>query len=126
MAATLADFRARFTEFADADSTPAEDRASDALVNIFLGEARGIHNKSKTATLYCAAHLLRIELDRRNNFDTDGESSEVIVGPLSYAAVPQAKGGEWEAFFTRTEYGKNFLIHERRYRGSAIAARVVG
>lgn len=122
---TLAEFRTRFVEFAE-DAADEDDRATDALIEIFLDEAAALHAKSKIAHLYCTAHLLRIELDRRQGLDTDGESGEVVVGPLSYVAVSQANTGEWEAFFTRTEYGRNFLIHEKRYRGSAIAARVVG
>lgn len=129
MAANLAAFRTRFYEFdttRDGVSTEDDPHLTDALIEQFIADAKDINSKSERVTIFCAAHLLRLELDRRMDLDTDGESSEITVGPLGYIAVPQAKGGEWEAFFTRTEYGRQFLIYESRHRGSAIAAQVVG
>ena len=78
---TVADFRARFAEFAS---------TSDAIIELALEEALLIHSIRKVATLFCAAHLLSYSLTNiagggsgGGATTTTGQISKKSVGPLS-------------------------------------------
>lgn len=116
MAATLTDFRAQFPEFAT---------TADAVVERFLSVAAEMHGIRNTATLYCTAHLLRLEADRAAGTASGGEVTDERAGPLWQSYKSQADAG-WETFFTRTEYGRMFLTLERRTPRFAIGATVAG
>ena len=115
---TLAGFRTQFPELDAAVAT-------DVAVERALEEALELHSLSPRATLFCTAHLLTLEADRVSGKQRRGEIAASGAGPLRASYRTQADNG-WEAFFTRTEYGRRFLLLERRTPGFAIGARVVG
>ena len=116
--ATLKGFREQFPEF-------PTNKVEDSAIERVLEEALELHSLSKRATLFCAAHLLTLETDRAAGLNRRGEIASGGAGPLRASYRTQADNG-WEAFFTRTEYGRRFLILEQRTPGFAIGARVVG
>lgn len=110
---TLAEFRTRFPEFST---------TGDAQVNRRLAEAQEIHNLRATATYYCCAHLLALdEVRTAQQADTDldkvddgaGEVQSEGAGPSQTLYRTMAEEGR-EVFFTRTDYGREFLTQEKR------------
>ena len=118
-ALTVAEFRTKFPEFTEAAWT-------DTQVQNSLDDAVLIHSVNRTASLYCAAHLLTISAET----GLDGGSGTVTgekLGPQTMWYANQfGKYSEWKAFFTTTRYGRVFLTLEARTGGWAVAARVVG
>ena len=130
---TVADFRARFAEFAS---------TSDAIIELALEEALLIHSIRKVATLFCAAHLLSYSLTNiagggsgGGATTTTGQISKKSVGPLSveYETLSgtttnsrNSRNPTEVAYFAGTTYGQQFLILEQRSPRAAIGALVVG
>ena len=85
---TIADFRARFPEFAATD---------DGHIEFAIEEALLIHSIRKLATLYCAAHVLSFRLtaisgrrrQRWRNHDGNGavgkQAGWAVAGDVQYA-----------------------------------------
>ena len=104
---TVADVRARFSEFGAA-AFPA------ALVSDLIAEAYSITDVSREATLYCVAHLLSLE--EQNHARPDGGSGEVVTettGPFTANFRSQADSGR-DVFFSTTPYGRRVMTLERR------------
>ena len=114
MTADLASFRAEFPEFST---------TSDDAVNRFLALAKLIHTVREAATLYCTAHLLKLEQSREAGNVTSAEISSRGVGPMNASYLTQAETGR-ESFFTSTSYGKIFLTLEKRSARASIGAFV--
>ena len=135
---SVADFRARFPEF----NTTLDQIVQDALDEAFL-----IHSIRKLATLYCAAHLLAVPGigsggsggGSTGQVTIHGEVSSKKVGPLSvsYTTLTESSASSRSssannrnpveiAFFSRTEYGRHFLILELRSPRAGIGAMVAG
>ena len=115
MAADTAGFRIQFPEF--------DSSANDEQVSLALQEARLIHSRRALATLYCAAHILKLS-QNPSDTNTPGEISSATVGPMTTTYKTQAEKN-WQSFFTRTEYGRHFLILEQRTARSGIGAMVI-
>ena len=88
--------------------------SSDAVVNAAGELALRISNVSQDAVLYLTAHLLSIQSE--DTGAPDGGAGEVVserTGPMDTKYLVQAETNR-EVFFTRTSYGRMFLILERR------------
>ena len=120
--ATLAGFRAQFPEFGPVDG--GDPLIPDARVSAALEEAALIHSHRPLGTLLVAAHLVEIGRGTAGSA-LPGEVTSVGSGPLRTSMKTQAETGS-EAFFTRTEYGRRFLVLEKRTARFAVAARMVG
>ena len=115
MALTVEDFREQFP-------APAFEQASVADIERSLSDANLLHSINKTATLYCAAHLLALEgeyvdeLGRRA--DTPDGGSGVVqsekVGPRQIQYMTMAGDDERRVFYSTTVYGRRFLAIEAR------------
>ena len=131
---SVADFRNRFPEFTEADHP-------DVDVEFAIEEALLIHSVRKLATLYCVAHLLVVEGigagangGGMGQIAIHGEVTELQVDSLrtrfTAQTATQINLGEnrsnHETFFSRTEYGRHFLVLESRSPRAAIGAIVVG
>jgi len=129
MAATIADFRARFPEFSDVVEFP------DARIQLFLDDAVLIHigddenrwgGKYNTAHAYLAAHLLFI------GTNTEVGSTAANVGPVSSKsaggvsvtkAVVAKDRSEGDDFYSSTSYGQQFIvIRDRCFAGVLVAS----
>lgn len=82
---------------------------TDAEMQEHIDFALDIHDASERATLYLAAHLAAVSLQG----DTPGETTSETIGPRSYDVVAQARSGD-DAFYTRTEYGRRYLVLSKR------------
>lgn len=111
MEATLATFREQFPELA---------AVTDELVERSLAFAKEIHTANVLCTLYLTAHLATVPIDQ----ETPGEVKSETVGPKSAAYWTQATSGD-DAFYTRTEYGRRFLVLERRTTTGLFKMRVL-
>ena len=111
MAATLAGFRTRFPEFA---------ATADNLIDLAIEEALLIHALRELATLYCAAHILKLDSDETPQ---TGEINMARIGPGAMRYKTQADTGK-DVFFTRSEYGRRFLTLEKRSPRHAIGTWV--
>lgn len=117
----LADFRRLFSEFLTVD---------DAVVEEYIDLAKEIHNIRKSATLYCAAHLLSISQDDTSQPDFGAvEVIQETIGPKSvtYRSQLQAQSQTEttrEAFFNTSRYGRIFLVLEKRTPSFAMPVRV--
>ena len=116
MAADLAAFRAAYPELG---------ATSDDIVSARLRDAQTIHRARESLTLLCAAHLIILGAHGTEPDDGAGEVSREKIGPKEIEYKTQAEAG-WQAFFTRTSYGRLFLIMERRTPAVALSARVYG
>lgn len=112
-------FRARFAEFA----LSLEPRATDALIDTLIAEAKSIHNRKPLATLWLAGHLMRLELDRLDGLELDGEAKSKHTGAMRADYVTMAETGP-DAFFTSTTYGKTFRTLEKRLPRTGIGALI--
>ena len=122
--ATVATFREQFPEYAEVADHP------DDAIQRMLDVAKTIHAIRPLATLYCTAHFYKIEEMRQAGISASGELLSERAGPMSVNYVTQAETsgfgvGSRQAFFTRTEYGRQFLILEHRSPRHAIGAVVV-
>lgn len=115
MTATLAKFRERFPTF---------DSTEDSVVELALEEALMIHAVRPLATLYCAAHLVELLRLTNDGQAPPGETLFMRAGSFFTQFKTQASEGP-DVFFTRTEYGRHFLILEKRSPRRAIGAIVV-
>ena len=109
--ATRGAFRERFAEFAS---------RSDADVDQARELALAIHTARPLATLYLMAHVL--SLDPATS--VAGEVTMDWVGNVRAMYMAQAETGD-ESFFTRTEYGRRYLVLARRSPTRTVAAVVV-
>ena len=132
---SVADFRTQFPEFTVASY-------AEALVQRALDEALLIHSVRQLATLYCAAHILAVPgigtgAERGGDLGgiaITGEVTSERAGPMasSYTSMAGSEGfndsgrNDHRAFFTRTEYGRHFLVLEQRSARAGFGARVVG
>lgn len=112
--ATLDGFRARFNEFAG---------TTDESVELALEEALILHSVVPLATLYAAAHLLKLDADTAAGRDRGGEVSEESAGPLKTKYRTQADTGA-DSFWTSTSYGRRFLTLEKRTPRHALSVYV--
>lgn len=112
----LADFRARFPELSE---------SSDSVVEQAIADARMIHNINKTATLFCAAHLVWEANETSSGRSITSEIQRESVGPTSADYVSMTTPGERQARFGVSSYGRQFLTLESRTAGFAISARFV-
>ena len=110
--ADRAGFRGRFSEFVS---------RTDEDVDAALEFAKHIHTVRPLATLYLAAHALSLAASAQ----IGGEVIEDQVGAIRSKYMAQAQSGD-EVFYTRTEYGRRFLVLEKRTPRVAIGAVVVG
>ena len=112
---TVAELRARFPGFAVGDFP-------DVLVEAAIATAMSISAISKEATLHCIAHLLTLDAEQTNALD--GGSGEVanenVPGVKSVVYVTMAKNSR-DVFFTRSAYGRAFLIIEKASPSNALA-----
>ena len=107
------DFKALFPEIADIDDI-------DVLIDRLYDTVRSMHNTSSLAQMYLLAHFITV---RPANGETLGEVSSEQIGPKTVQYVTQATEGP-DAFYTRTEYGRQFLELNRRVTGGAFGVRV--
>lgn len=116
MTADLTTFRTRFPEFA---------QTADSIVELALSDAKLLHARCPTATLFLAAHLLTLDQDETaTGVDGgNGEASNMSDGSESISFVTQAETGQ-EAFYTTTKYGRRFLALEKRCIGKRFSVRV--
>ena len=135
---TIADFRARFPEFAATD---------DGHIEFAIEEALLIHSIRKLATLYCAAHVLSFRLTAISGGGGSGGGTTTVTGQLESRQVGPlretfsthsgtASGGsggnargrspEDIAYFSSTIYGQHFLSLEPRTARAGIGAIVAG
>ena len=130
--ATVSDFRHQFAEFAS---------TSDAAIQLALNEACLIHSVRELATLYCCAHLLSVpgigggsSGGGMGQVVVHGQVSSKKVGPLAVTYSTQDRSGSTTStaggqlhydFFSRTEYGRHFLVLESRNARTGIGAMVV-
>ena len=124
-AATPAEFRARFPEFAIAEF-------SDAIVTVWIAAARRIHDHSLEAQHFLTAHLLTVAKEDGLLGDAppapDGGRGEIDteqIGPKSVRYIAQAQRAG-ESFYTRTAYGRNYLPLRNAAPGYALSAMVGG
>ena len=75
---TVADFRARFPEFAATD---------DGHIEFAIEEALLIHSIRKLATLYCAAHVLSFRLTAISGGGGSGGGTTTVTGQLESRQV---------------------------------------
>ena len=111
MTPTITEFRTQFPELST---------ITDAAITTNLTLAAHIHDISKLATLYLAAHLATIPTDG----ETPGEIVSEDIGPKSAEYSTQASEGD-DAFFTRTEYGKRYLVLAKRVTSGPFRVRVI-
>ena len=114
-AAILTSFRSQFPAASYPDLA-----VSDDIVNLAIPVAEAIHSKASLATLYLVAHLITV---RPENGETLGEVSSEAIGPKTINYITQATEGP-HAFYTRTEYGRQFLEMERRVTSGVFAVGV--
>ena len=136
---TVADFRARFPEFA---------ATNDVHIEFALEEALLIHSIRKLATLYVAAHVLSFRLTAIAGGGGSGGGTTTVtgqlesrqVGPLretfsTHSGTASGGGGgssartrspEDIAYFSSTIYGQHFLSLEPRTARAGIGAIVAG
>ena len=133
---TIADFRARFPEFAATD---------DGHIEFALEEALLIHSIRKLATLYAAAHVLSFRLTAISGGGGSGGGSTVVTGQVSSRSVGplreefsthsgttqnsssnRGRSPEDIAYFSSTIYGQHFLSLEPRSARAGIGAIVAG
>ena len=117
MVATVAGFRQQFPEF------PASSIDDDA-VERWLAVAKTIHATRETCTLYCAAHLIELERLRAAGTPARGETTMQRAGSITSVYKAQADT-DGDAYFTRTEYGRTYLILEKRTPRRTVSAIVV-
>lgn len=102
---TLADFRARFSEF----SGLADARASELIT-----EAYTLSDVTRDATMYCIAHLAALEAELTGALDGgSGVVKSEWLGPQRVTYETQA-ANEREVFFATTAYGRRVLALEGR------------
>ena len=102
---TPANFKAKFPEIRG---------NSDATIASFIAEACEISSVSRSAILYLTAHLIII--DKEEYGGIDGGSGEVSTESIGGKSLSYKTGSESErdTFFTRTKYGRKFLMFEKR------------
>ena len=107
---TINEFRARFPEF-------DEPVATDAQVQQALTEAAAIHHCCSIATLFLAAHLLSIELDRAGNggggLDGGAGGMTLASATVGSESVSYQSGAAdpKDSFFFTSSYGRQYLAH---------------
>lgn len=116
-APTVAEFREQLPEF------PTD--TDDAAIERAIGVARQIHDVSKTATIYLAAHMLTVAPSGADDAAGEDEVASEQIGPLRVSFGSQARTAD-ERYYTRTEYGRTYLVLSQHVPSVAIAARVVG
>lgn len=114
-APTVAEFREFFGEL----EAEVDDKITSAIQTAFEMTA-----VSRTAILYCAAHVLVVS--KENSPDADGGAGEVsseTIGPRKVIYTTTAQDGR-EVYFSRTGYGRTFLQLERRSVARTMSMRV--
>ena len=111
---SVADFRARFSEFGS---------VADELVSQHIPQAYELSDISEEATLYCLAHLLALHPTSRGKADGGaGEVTSDRIGPKTQAFMTQAETNR-EVFFTSTPYGRRMLALETRNIAAVVGVR---
>ena len=82
---------------------------SDSVLAPHLEAAKRISDIDPFLTYYCAAHLYTLSVQGSQQ----GEVVSETVGPISKTYKIQAETGG-ESFFTKTEYGRVFLVLQDR------------
>lgn len=88
---------------------PALASVQDGTLQLYLNVALDISGINDRMTYYCAAHLYTLSIQGNQQ----GEVVSETIGPLSKTYKTQAETGG-DSFFTKTEYGRIFLILENR------------
>ena len=106
---TISEFRTRFGEFSDAAVYP------DALIQNALTVAKSISVVSVEGFKYLTAHLV-IVMKEEETGAMDGGSGEVSsesssAQSMSYMTMAEESR---EVFFTRSSYGRTFMLLESR------------
>ncbi len=115
----LSNFREQFPEF-------PEDQFTDAAAESALDIAAEISAVSAKAILYLAAHLLTLAGERTAALDGgSGELTAEEIGPKRAEYKTQAAEGR-DVFFSRSAYGRMFLVIERASPAKVMGARVFG
>lgn len=126
---SIADFRARFPEFANVPDATIQMALNDALTTV---DERWIEADQVPAICYLAAHLLSVagEPGRSNG---DGSGSSANQGPVSSVkvgdvqvnysgSVASSGASAWgDSFYALSRYGQYFLLLLRRNWGQAFA-----
>lgn len=102
-----------------------EIEANEQQVQRVLNLAAEMSVASRNATMYLAAHLLVLELIEQDK-QVDGGAGEVVregLGSKSVDYMTMARTNR-ETFFTRTSYGRQFLILEARSPRYALSISV--
>ena len=102
---TVAEFREKFPEFSTTDNDTVSQLITEAYV---------ITDVSRTATLYCIAHLAALMAETTAKLDGgSGVVKSETIGPRKIEYMTQATT-EREAFFAITAYGRRVLRIESR------------
>jgi len=114
---TAAEFKLKFPELAS-----RTDDAIDAAV----AQAMTVNNQSVDIVCNLAAHFLALASEHRG--DVDGGSGEVnmdMIGPRQIQYTAMAASGD-EVFFSRSAYGRMYLMLSKRHPNRAMSVRVYG
>lgn len=98
---------------------------SDAYLRRFLGVAGNIHGRYPICTVYAAAHLITLDQETGGEGTvgtTDGgvravkeiETGDMLVEYQDAQELSVAGGLQREAFWEQSQYGRTFLVLERR------------
>ena len=110
---TSAEVRGRFPQFAS---------LGDPVVERIIIEAYSFSDVSETATLYCIAHMLQLELDEEAGVERSGEVEKDKVGPVASTYKVHAETSR-DVYLTQTKYGQRCLAEERRTPAGVVAIR---
>jgi len=114
---TAAEFKAKFPEL-----SATEDSVIDGLIAL----AMTVNEQSTDIVLYLSAHF--VVLEKEQTGDIDGGSGEVnmdMIGPRQVGYKTMASQGD-DVFFSRSPYGRMYLMLSRRQAARTLAVRVYG
>jgi hypothetical protein len=109
--ATLADFRARFTEFSSISDEVVELNLSDAAleVSVSFGDYQDV------ATLFLAAHYLALSQNASNGaYGSVGGLSSKSVDGVSQSFNVVAANSQSDQLLAYTVYGQRFLSYRQK------------
>ena len=116
---TVAEFRTRFGELASEETYP------DALIQNAINVAKSISTVSSEGFLYLTAHLA-VVMKSEETGELDGGSGEVSgemssAQSMSYTVMAEHNR---DVFFTRSSYGRTFMLLESRAPKRVVSVRV--
>lgn len=114
---TAADFKAKFPELSETDDDAIEELIALAIT---------VNEQSTDIVLYLAAHFVAVAKEQTG--EMDGGSGEVnmdMIGPRQIQYTTMAAQGD-AVFFSRSSYGRMYLVLSRRHANRAMSVRVFG